>query len=220
MEKLEKPTRSSRRVPMTYCTTREAADMLGISLRTAQLWVENGMLEAWKTEGGHRRITRASIEKLLANTATSNVPAAPAAAKPPLENRPFTILVAEDEPDLLRLYELNMMLWPMRPRVLTASNGFQALVMLGSQKPDMMVADLHMPGMDGFRMLHTLHEMPEAKPMTIVVVSGLDPEEIQARGGVPAGIGILPKPIPFDRLLRFATEAAERKQGQQPAKVG
>lgn len=199
---------------MTYCTTREAADMLGISLRTAQLWVENGMLEAWKTEGGHRRITRSSIEKLLANSPANASASAPPVAEAPPENRPFTILVAEDEPDLLRLYELNMMLWPMRPRVLTAGNGFQALVMLGSQKPDMMVADLHMPGMDGFRMLHTLHEMPESKPMTIVVVSGLDDEEIKARGGVPEGIGVLPKPIPFDRLLRFAIEAAERKHAR------
>gem|GEM_PF-6334869 len=30
-----------------YCTTREAAQLLGISLRTAQLWVENGQLDAW-----------------------------------------------------------------------------------------------------------------------------------------------------------------------------
>ena len=209
---MNKPVRSSKRVPMTYCTTREAADMLGISLRTAQLWVENGMLEAWKTEGGHRRIARASIEKLLASTPASGASSDAHAVEVKAENRPFTILVAEDEPDLLRLYELNMMLWPMRPRVLTASNGFQALVMLGSQKPDMMVADLHMPGMDGFRMLHTLHEMSESKPMTIVVVTGLDADEIEARGGVPEGIGILPKPIPFDRLLRFAAEAAERKQ--------
>ena len=214
---MEKPARSSRRVPMTYCTTREAADMLGISLRTAQLWVENGMLEAWKTEGGHRRIARASIEKLLANTPASSAAPAHSAPDAPAEKRPFTILVAEDEPDLLRLYELNMMLWPMRPRVLTASNGFQALVMLGSQQPDMMVADLHMPGMDGFRMLHTLHKMPEAKPMTLVVVSGLDPEEVHARGGVPEGIAILPKPIPFDRLLRYAMEAAERMQAREAA---
>jgi excisionase family DNA binding protein len=35
--------------------TREAARMLGISLRTAQLWVENGTLEAWKTEGAGGR---------------------------------------------------------------------------------------------------------------------------------------------------------------------
>ena len=54
-------------IQKSFCTTREAAEILGISLRTAQLWVESGQLEAWKTEGGHRRIARVSIERLLAN---------------------------------------------------------------------------------------------------------------------------------------------------------
>ena len=46
--------------------TREAAEVIGVSVRTVQLWVENGSLEAWKTPGKHRRILRASVEALLA----------------------------------------------------------------------------------------------------------------------------------------------------------
>ena len=39
-------------------STREAAEQLGVALRTVQLWVEAGVLPAWKTAGGHRRISR------------------------------------------------------------------------------------------------------------------------------------------------------------------
>lgn len=39
--------------------------MLGVSVRTIQLWVDGGVLEAWKTVGGHRRITRESVGDLL-----------------------------------------------------------------------------------------------------------------------------------------------------------
>jgi excisionase family DNA binding protein len=39
-----------------FSTTREVAKVLGVSLRTVQLWAEAGLLEAWRTEGGHRRI--------------------------------------------------------------------------------------------------------------------------------------------------------------------
>lgn len=46
------------------CSTREAAEMLGVSLRTIQLWVDSGVLEAWKTAGGHRRVSLDSVERV------------------------------------------------------------------------------------------------------------------------------------------------------------
>jgi len=49
-----------------FISTTEAASMLGISLRSVQYWVEKGKLDAWKTAGGHRRIVRKSVEKLMA----------------------------------------------------------------------------------------------------------------------------------------------------------
>jgi len=47
-----------------YCTTAEAARSLGVSIRTIQLWVDGGVLAAWKTVGGHRRITLDSLVRL------------------------------------------------------------------------------------------------------------------------------------------------------------
>ena len=51
--------------PSLTCSTRDAARLLGVSVRTAQLWVEDGRLRAWKTPGGHRRILVESVERLL-----------------------------------------------------------------------------------------------------------------------------------------------------------
>lgn len=50
--------------PSQVCSTREAAEMLGVSLRTIQLWVDGGVLDAWKTAGGHRRVSFDSIQRL------------------------------------------------------------------------------------------------------------------------------------------------------------
>jgi len=46
------------------CSPGEAAKMLGVSPKTIQLWVDNGILAAWKTVGGHRRVTIESVERL------------------------------------------------------------------------------------------------------------------------------------------------------------
>ena len=45
-------------------TTREAAKLLGIAVSTAQQWIENGALPAWKTPGGHRRVRLADVSAL------------------------------------------------------------------------------------------------------------------------------------------------------------
>lgn len=45
-------------------TTAKAAQLLGVSVRTVQLWVETGQLESWKTPGGHRRIKLQSVLRL------------------------------------------------------------------------------------------------------------------------------------------------------------
>ena len=206
--------------PKTFCTTREAAALLGVSLSTAQLWAESGLLEAWKTGGGHRRISRQSIERLLANPPTRHVPAevtrkrrvtdvAQLNAKPPT---PFNILVVEDDATLRRLYEIKLRGWPMKPRISTAGDGYEALIRMGDSKPDLLIADLQMPGMDGFRMLHTVSTAPELAGLAIVVVSGLDMEEIIQRGGIPEGIPVLPKPVPFDRLRAIAERLAAERQ--------
>jgi excisionase family DNA binding protein len=52
-------------IEKTFCTTREAAALLGVSIGTVQLWVESDLLQAWKTAGGHRRVLRDSVDRLL-----------------------------------------------------------------------------------------------------------------------------------------------------------
>ncbi len=47
------------------CSTREAAEILGVSLRTIQVWVDNGILDAWKTAGGHRRVSLRSVRRVM-----------------------------------------------------------------------------------------------------------------------------------------------------------
>lgn len=192
-------------IEKSFCTTREAATLLGVSVGTVQLWVENGLLQAWKTAGGHRRVMRASVDQLLHKT-TGPAPVAPSpvvAATPP---RRLSVLVVEDDANLLRLYKAHLARWPMAPEVTVADNAVTALLLMGRQCPDLLVTDLCMSGMDGFNMLRVLRETPAFSGTTIVVVSGLDADEIDHRGGIPSGIEILPKPIPFPRLLAIATD--------------
>lgn len=191
-------------IEKSFCTTREAATLLGVSVGTVQLWVESGLLQAWKTAGGHRRVMRDSLDRLLQKKTASTDPAA-APATPAVESRRLSVLVVEDDANLLRLYQAHLARWPMAPEVTVIDNAVTALLLIGRKCPDLLITDLNMAGMDGFNMLRVLRETPEITNTTIVVVSGLDASEIAQRGGIPSGIEVLPKPIPFPRLLTIAT---------------
>lgn len=192
-------------IEKSFCTTREAATLLGVSVGTVQLWVESGLLQAWKTAGGHRRVMRASVDQLLHKKAEP-APVAPPPVVAASPQRRLSVLVVEDDANLLRLYKAHLARWPMAPEVTVADNAVTALLLMGRQCPDLLVTDLCMSGMDGFNMLRVLRETPAFSGTTIVVVSGLDADEIDHRGGIPSGIEILPKPIPFPRLLAIASE--------------
>ena len=180
-----------------YCSTKEAAATLGVSHRTVQLWVENGTLQAWRTAGGHRRITVESVNRLVDGRRIAiGAPPAPASAPAPGKPR---VLVVDDDPLMLHLYELEMAGWGLDLEVVKANNGFEALIRIGEQRPDLLVSDLNMPGMDGFRMIRTLREDSGTAGMNMIVVSGLDRATIKAMG-LPADIPVFPKPVPFGEL--------------------
>jgi excisionase family DNA binding protein len=201
-------------------STREAAERLGVALRTVQLWVESGVLPAWKTAGGHRRIARGAVEKLLAERqAAISVPArgragdgaAPAAVRH--DDGRFRLLVVEDEPDLLRLFKLMIEGWGLPIALTTASNGFEALLRIGEQRPDLLVTDLNMPGMDGFRMIRALRAPGGGlADLELVVVTALGAQDIEDRGGLPEGVRVFPKPVPFAELERLVRQRLDRRQ--------
>jgi excisionase family DNA binding protein len=192
-------------IEKSFCTTREAATLLGVSVGTVQMWVESGVLQAWKTAGGHRRVLRDSVDSMLRKEPQAVIATAPVAPTVPVSPRRLRVWVVEDNPALLRLYQVKLSAWPMQPDVRTSVDGFQALLRISECWPDLLIVDMHMPHLDGSTMLQILRNTPEMSHATIVVVTGLDAAAIEKRGGVPLGVEVLPKPIPFDRLLAIAT---------------
>jgi excisionase family DNA binding protein len=184
-----------------FCSTAQAAAIVGVSHRTIQLWVESGILHAWKTAGGHRRITLESVNKLVGQRHQA---LSPPTLPVPVKAARKKLLVVDDDAMLLRLYELEMGGWDLPFDLLKAKNGFEALITIGEAKPDLLISDLSMPGMDGFRMIRTLRGDSAYADMAIIVVSGLDKGTV-ASMGLPADIPFFPKPVPF-RGLRDAVE--------------
>jgi len=182
----------SKMATKSFLSTRQAAVKLGVALSTVQVWVETGILPAWKTVGGHRRIPVDAVETIrLKQLAVLGTPVDPEL---------FKVLVVEDDPVQRELYRLQFAEWALPIEMLMAEDGFVGLLMIGRQEPDLIITDLAMPNMDGFSMIRRLKSDSAAVRATIIVVTALSPDEIKAQGGLPPGTPVYPKPIPFAAL--------------------
>lgn len=165
--------------------------MLGVALRTVQIWVENGSLVAWKTHGGHRRIVRASVDRLLRQqqhaVASSH------------DRHGFRLLIVEDDQRLRRLYEIAVGKWKLPIDLTLARDGFEGLLEAGRKRPHLIIADLHMPGMNGFRMIEAIRQDPGAK-VEFLIVTGLSQDRIDEQGGLGANIPVIFKPVSMSRI--------------------
>jgi len=174
---------------------------LGVALRTVQLWVESGVLPAWKTAGGHRRISRAAVERLIGERRAALAGDTHPSPQTTTGEARLRVMVVEDEPELLRLFTMVIAGWDLPIDVTPACDGFEALVRMGQQCPDLLVTDLNMPGMDGFKMIASLRGVgPAYDDMEVIVVTALSEAEIEQRGGLPRQVRVFHKPVPFDEL--------------------
>lgn len=179
-----------------YCSTSQAAKMLGVSLGTVQNMVEEGVLDAWKTSGGHRRIKRESVMALLARRGSAQV-------APTVGEGGLSLLIAEDDAFLQKLYRKTIDGWGLPISIEIVGNGFDALMVVGQRVPDVLIVDLIMPGMDGFELVRALHGNPALSSTDIIVVSSMSLEDIGKRGTLPPDVPIYGKPVPFHELHGF-----------------
>jgi len=176
----------------SYYTTIQAAKLLGVSVRTVQLWVENGALEAWKTAGGHRRIVARSVDDYIndqQSTITNN-------------SSKKRVLIVEDNPTVCTFYSAAIKSWGFNLEIIIKQDGFDGLIEIGRQAPDLLISDIYMPGMDGLQMIRSLYKSEQLSSDQIIVISGLSMDSIIERGGIPSGVEHFTKPIDVEGLKR------------------
>ena len=179
-----------------YCGTSYAAKVLGISVGTVQGLVEKNDLKAWKTQGGHRRISLQSIQDYQRRHNLS--PASLTGGEDRLR-----VLVVEDDENTRLMMQANFDQWALPLDVVMYASAMEALLDMPSLQPQVLLTDLRMPNVDGFEFLKTLSAHNLFSNLAVVAITGMSPEEVQAKGGLPDGVQMLRKPIDMDWLRGF-----------------
>lgn len=191
----------------SFVTTRVAAKMLNVSLRTIQLWVESGVLNAWKTAGGHRKVSVISIEAVL----LSRQQALKTSEIKNHSDEKFNILLVEDDEGLRQLFRFYFTDWKYDVELDLVNNGFDGLISLGSKVPDLLVTDLNMPGINGFELLRHLGKSPQFSELDVIVITALAPEDFIDNAVITPNIKVFFKPIDFDAFEAYILPIIAKK---------
>ena len=193
------------------CTTQKAAEILGISVTSVQQLVEAGMIEAWKTQGGHRRIPHSAVLAYKASQAATPEGGAAEAASG------ISILLIEDNQMQRAIYASQLASWKLPAQLTFCENGYQALIQVAGHRPDILLADIVMEGIDGYEVIKTILAYPHLADMNIAILSSLAPADLEGRGGVPAGVVFFGKPVNYDELRGYLRACIAQKMRHLPA---
>lgn len=115
------------------------------------------------------------------------------------------VLVVDDIPDILRLLDTTLQFKGYR--VVTARDGQEALEVIQRERPALVIADILMPRMDGFNLLHRIRLNPETRDLPVIFLSAtyvaLEDKEFAHAIGVTR---FIEKPVDWDKFLPIISE--------------
>ena len=121
-----------------------------------------------------------------------------------MNSSPSSILVVEDSPVNQKI--LKNLLEGEGYRIRTANHGKEALVLLQTEVPDLVVLDILMPEMDGLELCRFLKQQPVLRDIPVIFISSLDNPADKLSGFAAGGVDYITKPFhPAEVLARIST---------------
>ena len=170
----------------------DVAKQLELSQATIAQWIVAGVLLVQRSENEEPLILSDSVKTILKEK--KSIPIID-----PVASDVIKVAIVEDDLDVCKLLEMTIHNFDFKTQIQTANNGLKGLALITEYKPDILIADLNMPIMDGFRMLQAI-DGTELAPKKIVVITALDHNTIASRGGLPSNATIISKPFNLSEL--------------------
>ena len=119
------------------------------------------------------------------------------------------LLIVEDDPDILKLLDTTLTFRGYR--VITAHNGKEGLEVIQGERPAIVIADIMMPKLDGFGLVHRLRINPETRDIPVVFITATyvaaEDREFALNIGATR---FIQKPVDLEDFLRMITELLEQ----------
>jgi excisionase family DNA binding protein len=169
-------------------TTHEVSRLLHVNPRSVINWIEQNLLPSYRTPGGHRRIRH---DDLLAFLRKHQIPTPES-----LVEGKFNVLIVDDEQEIVEI----MRVFLQRQggyEITSAADGISALIEVGRTKPDLLILDIMIPGVDGIEVCRRIKADANNRTVIIAVSGSAEHEKRILQAGADA---FMTKPIDLEKL--------------------
>jgi two-component system, OmpR family, response regulator len=184
--------------PAAYLTTWQAARRLGVAITTVNAWVDDGRLPGFRTPGGHRRIRGEDFEEFIRRHNYGRV-----------ADRERSVLVVDDHDAVRRSIARTIRAARLGVGIFEAADGFEAGRLIVEKKPDVVVLDIHLPGIDGFRVMQRIRSLAFAP--AVIAISGHSPERYRRKSLKLGAVAFFAKPFESALLVEALRKVLEGK---------
>ena len=179
-----------------FCGTSLAARKLGLSVTTIQTLVEKKMLKAWKTDGGHRRISLESVAEYQKCAGEANINAKDKTSS-------LKVLIVDESS---ATYDLLQKISPYAGILLDCvwvDSAFKALMKLRSAQPDILIADISTSNQDAYELLQSLGASHSANALRLLGLTSAAPSAQINTDKLSTKTVLVKKPVQEQWLLGY-----------------
>ncbi len=188
-----------------YYTSHQVGNLLQVNPSSVVKWINDGLLQAFRTPGGHRRVAALELVRFAQH---HGMPV-------PDELQGLTatkVVVADDETRFLSAFQRAVKPFYQEIELHTAENGINALILVGQVNPDILVLDLRMPDLDGFQVLEKIHANKTTSAISVIAVSGEMSDDNAATCRSLGAVECLQKPVRLPALVESIRQLAQRNR--------
>jgi excisionase family DNA binding protein len=180
-------------MPDTLYTTHDISRLLQVDPSTVSKWIDRGMLVAFRTPGGHRRVRAGDLRSFLI---AHEMP-----VPEELGSSAVRLLVVDDEKPVLDAMKRAFKAHANQVELTTTTSGVEALLLVAELKPHGLLIDLNMPEIDGLEVCRRIKGRKNLEGVRLITMSSRHTPETVEQSLKAGAVACIAKPVEVTQVL-------------------
>jgi excisionase family DNA binding protein len=176
-------------------TTHDISRLLQVDPSTVSKWIDRGILMAFRTPGGHRRVRSGDLRSFLI---AHQMP-----VPEELGSAVVKLLIVDDEKAVLDGLKRAFKPYANQVELTTTTSGVEALLLVSENKPHGMLIDLNMPDIDGLEVCRRIRARKNMESVRLITMTGNHSPEVVEQAKEAGAVACLSKPFDVQQVLEL-----------------